>query len=943
MKKRLLFAFMAMFAAVSGYALEQFEFVYTPQGRFQITGANLNANNAFQDMTGWTAVSAAEKTLTDLFNINANGLAEGFNSVASLDATAGEGMYYKFVPTSASESYVVSFKMKGTPQTSVRTRLTVWDGNNPSKEVSVAKVVRVQGNSANTFGATEDEIVVNTAEEMTEEWATYNYAIVGDGIARTYFISFTGMPTTTEIADLQIAPAMQFADLRQRDAMLEKLKAYKDCYDWKEGVLDEYAMNEAIENLQAIGDESGQADLDEVLVTAQEILGEFIKANMDDYLAGNEANYLGIRTASGNLQKQSKLGDWTCVDRGFWSSGAYPDLGHYQSGNTWSNGNPNNAMGVTIQKVLDPGSYVFAIEGNAAFREADVSKTWTNDDGMKPAYGIAYIAKVVEGADPVIIESIQKDLDPVKFTPFCCVTQITEAGNYEFGFKAYCKDEYKTIKFGSVTYVKDASIWGKNENVYNQKQLTYEADVREQITTGRTNLTTAKDNIANAEYLWGKAELQDCVDTVETKIAAYELLDQDAIIATYNSYIEENGEDSYTKSTSDPAGIMVYEVYQEAVKDIIAANRKFTAVNDTLNSIQVAIDAAEATLALRVYDAATGKAALQSAINTAKDVQTQMKATQYSEENAAAIVAAIATLNEAVETFKTTIPAEAIATIVDIDFENDAVQDAETQSYSIAGAAGAMEFTHFSTIAPEGEDAPYQQGHWDNGEQKWKGYLRIGNGDGTVAFNPVAKGKEDMGTNILKVSCDFYIQGLSNRSVGFFLKDEADVTLAALYRNYYQPSDTENTFGADMSKVWAKSGGAYNDASPADAEEPTATVIEKTNFEVIMDYGRKSMYCNISSSNGSTTSQEVALAGIPAKFVLSCNYDNKFATRRCWFDNLKIQRITAGETEPFVPSAIDTVKANTEKAEGIYNLAGQKVSKSFKGLVIINGKKYIMK
>ena len=48
MKKRLLLAFMAMSAVASGYALEQGEFVYTPQGRFQITGANVNANNAFQ-------------------------------------------------------------------------------------------------------------------------------------------------------------------------------------------------------------------------------------------------------------------------------------------------------------------------------------------------------------------------------------------------------------------------------------------------------------------------------------------------------------------------------------------------------------------------------------------------------------------------------------------------------------------------------------------------------------------------------------------------------------------------------------------------------------------------------------------------------------------------------------------------------------------------------
>jgi hypothetical protein len=288
-------------------------------------------------------------------------------------------------------------------------------------------------------------------------------------------------------------------------------------------------------------------------------------------------------------------------------------------------------------------------------------------------------------------------------------------------------------------------------------------------------------------------------------------------------------------------------------------------------------------------------------------------------------VAAIATLNEAVETFKTTIPASAIATLVDIDFENDATLNEETQAYSIAGAAGAMEFTHFTTTAPADGDSPFQQGHWDNGEQKWKGYLRVGNGTGTVDFSPLAAGEESLGTDILKVSCDFYIQGLNNRSIGFFLKNEADSTLAAIYHNYYQGTVTENTFNADMSKAWAKSGGSYNDASPADAEEPTSTVIQKTNFEVIMDYGTQTMYCNISSPNGSTTSAPVAFSDIPVKFVLSCNYDNKFATRRCWFDNLKIQRIGAGEATGISEvNAAAIVKAPT------------KVLKN--GRIIINGK-----
>lgn len=932
MKKRLLLGFAALCSAFSGYALEQGEFVYTTQGRFQITGANVASSN-FSDFTGWTVVTAAEKTLADLFNINGNGYAEGLNSVQSLDATVGEGMYFKFEPSDAGAAYVVSFKMKGAPQTSVRTRLTVWDGNNPSKEVPVAKVVRVQGNSANTYGATEDEIVVNTAEEMTEEWTTYNYAIVGDGTARTYFISFTGMPTTTEIADLQIAPALQFADLRQRDAMLEKLNAYKNCYAWSDAILAEFAMTETIENLQAIGDESGQADLDEQLTTAQEVLAEFLDKNMDDYLAGNSDNYFGIRSAdASNLQKQSKLGDWTCVDRGFWSKNAYPDLGHYQSGNTWANGNPNNAMGVTIQKVLDAGSYVFAIEANAALREADVSKTWTNDDGMKPAYGEAFIVKMVDGvaADTVVV--VKQDLDPVKFTPFYCIAQITESGTYELGFKSYCKEAYKAIKFGSVTYVKDASVWAKTENKYSQKELGYEADVREQITTGRNNLTTATENLANAEYLWGKAELQACVDSVETKIAAYEQKTQDDIIATFDADVYNKANN--TKNAEE--GLMVFEVYNEAVRDILAANKKFLAVNDTLASIQVAIDNAEGALDNRLYNAATGKDALQAAINKAKGVQTQMKAGQYSEENAATIKAANAELAEAVELFKATVPASAVTAIADIDFSQLAtsttvtVEETEVTQWVIAGAVNEMVLPNYTE---DGTGTTYGQGIFANGERTLADTLRVGNGEAVVN---IPAEKQVGGTDILKITFDYYFGNLSGKYAGFALQGE-DAVIADFYFSPYDGKASANTFGLDFSTTYMPKVGDSKNSNAA-----IAVASNKTHFEVIVDYGKKAMYCSTTAAKGSQTTNLVGFDGTKmTKFVVKSDYNN--SDRRCWFDNLKIECVAAGETDPFV-DGIREVNTVNAKTGAIYNLNGVQVSKASKpGLYIIDGKKVIIK
>ena len=906
MKKRLLFAFVAMCVAVSGFALTKNEFVNTPQGRFQIIGDNLNANNAFQTMDGWTAIGEG-KTLADLFNTNADGLSAGFNSVVSTAATAGEGMYFKFVPTDANVAYVVSFKMKGAALSTIRLNTIGYNGKNESLGDVLTNGVKVEGNSDHVYGGTNDVLTCNTAEELTEAWQTFNYAIKGDGVARTYFISFTHMATDVEIADLQIAPAMQFADLRQRDAMVAKMEAYKNCYSWSEDVLADVGYTENLEALKAIGDESGQEALDEQLATCQEILDEFLKANMDDYLAGGTTtsggndNYLGIKTSSGNTQKVSNYGDWTATTTGraFWSNGDYPDLGHYQKGSKWNYNDVTSAMGVYMQKTLDPGAYVFAIEGKAGMRE-DATQTWYLNEGLKPAYGVAYIVNVVDGEVTDTIASVVQDLDPVTFTPFILPITIKKEGTVEIGFKAYCKEAYQELICGSVTYVKDASLWGKNGNKYNQKQLGYEADVLEQIKAGRDNIEKAVEYLDDPAYFWGKTDLEAVVNEVEPKIEVYEALSQDDIIATF--------EEDYAKSTSEETGYLVYTIYQEAVKDIIAANKFFVAINDTLNSIQKVIDNAEATMAMRLYSAAAGKADLQAAIDAAKALQTQMKAAQYSEENAATIVAANATLNEAIDAFKASIPASAIATLVDIDFENDAVLNEATGLYGITGAAGTMEFSNFASDA--NDSYPFQQGFWSNGEQQWKGYLRVGNGTGTVTFDPTVNGS--MGNSILKLNCDFFLQGLTGKFVGFYLKNETDSVVAGFFANYYDSKiDATSNLPIDMNNLKYGSGSSYNNVAPEGAEGAGTTVCAKNSFEVILDFGEGTIYCTTTSAKGTVSTAKQAFdKSVPVSFILQSNYINN--DRRVWFDNLKIQRIATGEVAPEVDPDELIVNGNCE-------------------------------
>ena len=874
MKKRFFIILTALFIALTGYALSNGEFVYTPQGRFQITGANAASSN-FADFTGWTLISSSDGALLETtFDIVANGYADGLNSAISLNDAVTEGMYFKFVPTNSSASYVVSFKMKGAALASIRLTNEGFNGSNASLGDVLKNCVKIEGNADNVYGGTTDVVVCNTGEELTEDWQTFNYAIVGDGISRTYFLVLKGMQTTVEIADLQIAPAVQIADLRQRDAMLEKLNVYKNCYEWDAALLEDMGIDEVIELLGKIGDESSQSELDELLNTAQEALDAFVNENMDDFLVGNNDNYLGIKTTSGNTQKVSNLGDWTATTTGraFWSNGGYPDLGHYQRGSKWNYNDPTSAMGVYMQKTLEKGSYVFAIEAKAAMRE-DASQSWYVNEGLKPAYGVAYIVNV-ETTDT--IATVVKDLDPVKFTPFYIPTTIVDSCAYVIGFNAYCKEAYQDLTLGSVVYVANASLRGKTGNQYNQKQLQYEADVREQITAGRNNLETAKENIASADYYWGKLELQTCVDSVETKIAAYELWDQDSIIATY--------QEDYVKSTSAETGYMVYEVYQTAVKDIIAANRKFVAVNDTLNSLQVAIDDAKTTLAMRLYSAATGKEDLQSAIADAEDLLASLKRMDYSEDNAFFITSMIEALSDAVDAFKASVPAEVITTIVDIDFENEAYYDNWIDQYYIDGAVGTMVFNTYNGEGAE-NSISFEKGFWSNGELILSDVLRVGNGFGTVTFDPT-NGTGSMDSNILKVEFDYYYGSLSGKNAGFYIYN-GETEAAALFISKYSGTEVVNTFGLDRGLIPAVGSSAANN-------DAICVKTNKTHFEIVFDFGEKSMYCSTNANGKSQTSEKKPFAEATlTSFVVKSNYNN--SGRRCWFDNLKIERIAAGE------------------------------------------------
>jgi hypothetical protein len=255
----------------------------------------------------------------------------------------------------------------------------------------------------------------------------------------------------------------------------------------------------------------------------------------------------------------------------------------------------------------------------------------------------------------------------------------------------------------------------------------------------------------------------------------------------------------------------------------------------------------------------------------------------------------------------------------------------ETTTYNtIAGAKGVMTFNDLSG------SYPYALG-WGSATDDTGaviatdslGMLRVGNSEAVVEFSG-APAKE---TDIVNIKFDFYAGKLNKAKVGYKVLAAEGDTICGLYYSPYDGNDEFNTFGVDYNKYIPGVG------SSKESNSAIAASSNKTQFDIVLDYGAKTMYCTTISSKGTVTTEAIALPElVPAKFVLYSGYNN--ADRRCWFDNLIIQNIAAGAVE----QGIENVESVKVLDNNMYNLQGQRILAPVKGQIYIqNGKKMLAK
>ena len=249
MNKRLLISFAAIMGAMTSFAYNVGDYVYTHDAKFKVVGENLIANGNFaSNYDGWK--DYADGALSpDYWSIE-TGAAEDGNGNVIQSANGGAdltGNYiYQAVPFESGKTYVVTFKMKGVePGTSSITQKT-------------SNYVDVFANADGTTSKTADRFQqVATTDALNAEWTSYSYSFtdtVTGGSTGYIVVSFGQLTHGTQISDVEIREVESVFDTRISDKEIAYAKSLLAIDDFKNG-RDEF--NGVLEGIEAAFKGSG--------------------------------------------------------------------------------------------------------------------------------------------------------------------------------------------------------------------------------------------------------------------------------------------------------------------------------------------------------------------------------------------------------------------------------------------------------------------------------------------------------------------------------------------------------------------------------------------------------------------------------------------------------------------------------------------------------------
>ena len=918
MMKKLLSACMFAVVALSASAWNSGDYVYTKVAKYRITGADLVTNGQFTDgsTAGWTATDEANFPLAAVFGISE----EGGVAVQAGQTDLAAGMY-QAVKIEMGGTYVVSFKVKGAAAGYTDHDLTG----------AATNYINAYFNTDGTLG-TKDGTTLLYGENGVG--GGYQFSYNADDFVEVFFaveapqdgnimIDFRGMAEGLIIKDVECHTAEEVYDDRIANDRIAYFKKYTADGNFEGAEYDSFlASVKAVED--AIAANASPAEMATLMDNLETDWALFAEANFSNVLdliptkdgssntGNNSANWMHWVSKWNKLSndyKNQAPWSWT-TDR--WSHKTAAANSPLQI--QWqrkASGDWNNIA--TLTATLDPGTYYWGVTGQGGMMTLDKARwarSWANENAATQLFFNGDTTEVFI-------------LNSARNTDYVFKFELAEAKELTLGI--ICNTNSAATDGFDVQFINPVLYKVIVEGEPTPEEKAYLDAVAAQLEAlqGRIDVANGYLSEANDTLPWGKETLKVGVDEAQARYAEWAALDEDAILGAY--YDDENIPDTIMTNG-------VRFLNNNYINPFIAMNKPLT---DMPGAIVVAKD----VLGQRIYSSSAKKDDFAALIAASEKMYAEKLLAPFSSADSLALVDQKAALEAMAVEFKAAID---YTVIVDIDFgtteapaafethttEPDSLGETTTY-YTIAGAKGVITFSDITG------SYPYALG-WGSATDETGaviatdslGMLRVGNSEATVEFSgaPIAA------TDIVNIKFDFYAGNLTKGKAGYKVLAAEGDTICGLFYSAYDGNDDMNTFGINYTALPKVGSGSASNAAIAASSN-------KTQFDIVLDYGAKTMYCTTISSKGTVTSEAIALPELaPAKFVLYSNYTN--TDRRCWFDNLKIWNIAAGAVE----QGIENVESVKVLDNNMYNLQGQRILAPVKGQIYIqNGKKMLAK
>ena len=933
--------------AIGANAYNVDDFIYTRAAKYKVTAANLVTNGELKgaSLDGWTATDPTAAGLAEVFTV----LEDGGVKVNS-GMTALENGMYQVINVANGGTYVVTMKVKGAEE-----GYTDLDQTAPATNYIFAyfntdgTLSTVGGNKNTTLsfgegGAAIEACYSFTADDYTEMAFTVEAPSEGKIV-----IDLRGMVANLEIKDIECHAVTSVIDERIAQARLNYIKYIINGFEWTseyDYFADVKADITALEN--AI--KTNSADINTFLDNLNGDFKSFAEANLANV-------FEAIPTTDGSSNAENNSANWMNWTAKWNSLGYSERNGQYTgkapwnwSTDRWSHKTAAKNMPMQIQWMrkasgdwdniatltctLDKGTYFYSVDGQGGMMTLNKER-WARHSGYECASTQIFFG--VDGA-ATANDTLDCGMLPTQnYKSYINKYVLAEDSKVNLGIR--CNQTLDVLNGFDVFFANPMlyKVLVKGELTPNQK--TYLSLVETQIANLEARIKEAEELVAatQTEKPWGKENLQKGIDAAKARLEVMKKYNQEEILeAMANetaSFNVEGGmfyvDGEYITKDSVYTNTALCDVFEAAGSNYLKNEfvDVFNALNTPLTDMPAAIEAAKVAKTQRIFSSSSKMGELGNEITKVENLYKEKLAAAYSAENAQALVDAKVALAQLVEEFKAAIKAEVI---VDIDFENasfvkheDPEGEADTY-YTIAGKAGEMKI---GEVAEALGTTLYELGYRasEEAETDSVGMLRVGGGSATVDFAAAPTNTDE----IVRVSFDYYFGNLITKSAGYYLTAGTD-TICGLFCSMYDGKDTYNTLGVEYMSVLTKVG------SGSDSNAAIAAASNKSHFEVVLDYGKKTMYCTTTSSKGTATTEEVALnpEQKATGFILASNYDN--TNRRCWFDNLKVESIavdtqTGINEVAYVDKASKVIKAiengklviKTDK--GTFNAVGAQI------------------